>query len=81
MTIQIFLQNHKIERMWPEVNQRINYPLKAALVSMMDRDRIDMNDEQVKFSVSTLCLQLAKLGMDTVVESWNAHRIPGRLLF
>ena len=28
--------NHRVERIWPEVNARINYPVKALLVRMED---------------------------------------------
>ena len=29
-------QNHRAEKIWPEVNARINYPVKAVLVCMED---------------------------------------------
>ena len=34
-------QNHRVERMWSEVNQRINYPVKRILVQMEGSDEID----------------------------------------
>jgi hypothetical protein len=39
-------QNHQIEHLWPEVNQRINYPVKTILAE------IDMINDTVKFCVS-----------------------------
>jgi hypothetical protein len=71
------VQNHKIERMWPEINQRVNYPIKAALVELLEADAINVEDDVTKFCLSNLCIQLAELGIQQVVESWNAHRIPG----
>jgi hypothetical protein len=63
--------------MWPEVNQRVNYPIKAALVELMESDILDVEDDVTKFCLSNLCIQLADLGIQQVVDSWNAHRMPG----
>jgi len=71
------LQNHTVERVWPEINQRVNYPIKSALVQLMDSDAVNLDDSSVQFCVSSLCILLAEIGIHQVVESWNAHRIPG----
>jgi len=73
----LLFQNHKVERMWPEVNQRVNYPIKAALVELMDADALNVDDDVTKFCLSNLCIQLAEVGIQQFVESWNAHRVPG----
>ncbi|XP_067098565.1 uncharacterized protein [Osmerus mordax] len=69
-------RNHTVERMWPEVNNRVNYPLKTALVGMTNAEILDMEDSISKYCVSKLTCQLAQIGITRIVASWNAHRIP-----
>ncbi|KAM7012019.1 uncharacterized protein LKV04_022591 [Tautogolabrus adspersus] len=60
------------------VNNRVNYPIKACLMHMLNQEVINMEDGTVRYCVSTLACQVASIGMNRFVESWNAHRVPGR---
>ncbi len=73
----LLFQNHRVERLWSEVNQRVNYPLKAGLVDLGNRDIINMDDDITKMVVSSLTMQLCSIGLKRVVPAWNCHRIPG----
>ena len=69
--------NHRVERMWVEVNQRVNYPVKQILVSMEGAQEIDMSNNVVKFCVSWTTMKVITPALIRFVGSWNNHRIPG----
>ncbi len=73
----LMLKNLRIERFWVEVNARVNYPIKNALRQMEEDGFIDMEIEETKFCVSSVCRKLAVVGLNEVVQSWNWHTIPG----
>ena len=77
--LSTFLQNLLIERVWVEVNARVNYPIKNALREMEENNLIDMELDYVKYCVSSVALRFAYVGMHKVVQSWNNHTIPGDL--
>ena len=73
----VLMQNHTVERYWPEVNARVNYPIKLCLIKMEENGVIDMDSSVHKFCVSCFTLRVAKAGTSLVVKSWNEHCIPG----
>ena len=70
-------QNHRVERLWVEVNQRINYPVKQILVEMEEDGTIDLSNDIIKFCVSWTTINVITPALIRFVESWNNHRIPG----
>ena len=71
------MSNHTVERIWPEINTRVNYPIKACLIDMEQRDAFDLDVATHKFCVSWFSLRVANVGATLCVNSWNAHSIPG----
>lgn len=72
-------QNHMIERLWVEVNNRINYPIKSALVEMPQKSEIDMGNPMHQYCVSLLSINVANVGVSLFIDSWNNHPIPGEM--
>ena len=68
-----------MERIWPEVNSRVNYPLKRILIRMEENQQIDMTDATTKFAVSFVLCNVASCGLSSFVSAWNHHSIPGML--
>lgn len=70
-------KNYRAERLWPEENARVNYPLKRALNFIKEQEIFNMEDPLVSFAVSWVTLHVSKVGSENFVNSWNYHRIPG----
>ena len=64
------------ERIWVEINSRVNYPLKSCLRDMQEAGEIIMDDPLHKYCTSWITVQVASIGASFVVKSWNEHRIP-----
>ena len=69
--------NHRAERLWPEINAKINYPFKRVLVRMEEMQQIDMEDGVTKFSVSWVTTNVIVVPIKEFIRAWNAHTIPG----
>ena len=70
-------QNLTVERVWREVNSRVNYPLKRILIAMEERQQINMTDATSKFCVSFVSCNVSSCGLSKFVAAWNHHSIPG----
>lgn len=67
--------------MWSEVNARVNYPIKAVLVEMVERGQLNMDDNLHLFCASWLSTRVSFVGIELFVKSWNHHPIPGNFPF
>lgn len=76
--VLIWVRNLTIERIWPEVNSRVNYPIKRVLVGLEENGILDMTNEHVQFCVSWFTCKVAEVGMKIFVDSWNFHKIKGK---
>ena len=68
------------ERLWVEINSRINYPVKRVLVEMDNNGEINMADSLHKYCVSWIAIEVLTNGAETFIHSWNSHTIPGKVL-
>ncbi|KXJ27882.1 hypothetical protein AC249_AIPGENE2896 [Exaiptasia diaphana] len=71
-------KNHRIERMWVEMNLRVNYPVKRVLNSMVDDELLDINDDITKFAISWVAMRVCLVGCVQVIDAWNSHSVPGK---
>ena len=69
--------NHRVERLWVEVNRRVNYPIKRILVALEANGIIDLSSNVIKFCVSYSTIKVLAEALLLLVQSWNNHRIPG----
>ena len=72
-----------IERLWVEINSRINYPVKQVLVEMDNNGDKNMAwhgmaDSLHRYCVSWIAIEVLKIGAETFICSWNSHTIPGK---
>ena len=66
-----------VECIWVEVNAQVNYPIKAALIDMLEHGQISVDDDLDKFCVSWFTIKVAAVGIELFVAAWNEHPIPG----
>ncbi|KAI2645015.1 Elongation factor P-like protein [Labeo rohita] len=60
--------NHTVQRMWPGINNWVNYPLKEALVQLQDQEAIGLEDSLTRFCTSSLTGQVCQIGMNRFME-------------
>ena len=74
----LIFKNHTAERIWVEMNARVNYPVKKILNALVNEENIDMDDEATKFCVSWFTSRVCHVGSRQVIDAWNSHSIPGK---
>ena len=70
-------ENNVIERFWPEVNTRVNYPIKRALNQIVEEGDWDMSNAILKYCISWVTIFTANAATEHLIDSWDFHRIPG----
>ena len=70
-------ENYTIERFWPEMNSRVNYPIKRAMIYISEENQYDMSDPVIKYCFSFITSYIASDAAQHLVTSWNHHRVPG----
>ena len=73
-----YFQNSVIERIWPEVNHRVNYTLKRKVIEMEEDGQINLDHPHTKFCVSHILVNVSGYGLKFFVEAWNLHHITGK---
>lgn len=63
--------------MWVEVNNRVSYPVKNAVIEMEESGDLDMTQDLHRFCVSQMLLKVCDLGLQRFISGWNFHRIQG----
>ena len=58
-------RNSVAERIWSEVDSRVNCPVKFAMNDIVERNNIDLSDP------------VSKSGVEHFVHAWKHHKISG----
>lgn len=75
--ICMFIKNHVVERIWVEINGRVNYPIKSCLIALEESGHINMDCSHTKYCVSWFTIRVASVGAAIAVQSWNSHPVSG----
>jgi hypothetical protein len=63
--------------MWQEINQRVGYPLKYALIDLESKSLFNRNDAAHLFASSTVGMAVANIMLQRCIGAWKLHSIPG----
>lgn len=66
-----------IERWWVELNVRVSYPIKYALIDLEHRELANRSIPYHLFSIGFIVRQVAHYGLTLTAGAWNSHIIPG----
>ena len=70
-------QNNVIERLWPELNSRVNCPFNRALISIVEENDYNMSDPVLQYCVSWITNYICQDATQHLIKLWNHHRVPG----
>ena len=73
----VYSKNHIVERIWVEINARVNYPVKSCLIALEEAGNINMDCPHVKYCVSWFTIRVCCIGTTMVVSAWNHRPKPG----
>ena len=68
-------------RKWPEINQRVLYPIKAIPADLENQLEINMYDPVTQFCVSFVTMNVVEIGIQRVVGAWSSHPLNGKPVF
>ena len=71
-------QNNVIERFWPDMNSRVNYPIRRAFVQILEINNYDLSDPVLKYCFYWLSIYIVEDAEQHLIDSWNYRRVPGR---
>ena len=69
-------KSYVVEKFWPKVNLRINYPLKRAMNHIVEDENLDILDEILKFCFSLEMLYSSVDAVNHLLSFWNHHKVP-----
>lgn len=60
-----------------EINQRVGYPIKAALIELESLGLLDVDVPSHLFSASRITMWIAAYGARVTANAWNYHHVRG----
>ena len=66
-----------MERFWPDFNSRVNYPVKRALISIIEENDYSMSDPVLKYCVSWITNYICQVATQhlikgTLMQIWKS---------
>ena len=62
-------ENNAIERFWPEMNSRVNYPIKRAMIRICEEKDLDTSEPVLKYCFSWISIYVATAAAEHLIKS------------